>query len=168
MFYSCYIDTPLGQMVAIADESALYLLEFVDSEELDRKIASLEMQLNADIVPGVTEVIFLLQKELEQYFAGTLRCFKTPIALCGTDFQNKVWRALSEIPYGSTTSYLELARMMRKPLSSRAVADALSQNRLLIIVACHRIIKSDGQLCGYSGGKSRKQWLISHENNYGA
>ncbi len=161
--HSSHIDTPLGAMLAIADEQALYLLEFTDSRDFEREIERLKEKAHAEIVLGRTVIISSIERELQHYFDGTLQEFKTPVAFLGTPFQNAVWTMLQKIPFGQTGSYGQVARAIGMPTAFRAVANANGSNRLAIITPCHRIIKSNGDLCGYNSGLARKQWLINHE-----
>jgi methylated-DNA-[protein]-cysteine S-methyltransferase len=101
--------------------------------------------------------------QLQAYFAGELRDFKLPLAAEGTPFQQRVWRALCDIPYGETISYGELARRIGQPTASRAVGLANGQNPISIVVPCHRVIGANGSLTGYGGGLERKRWLLAHE-----
>lgn len=165
---AAWIDTPLGPMVAIADETALYLLEFVDRRGLEREVERLRERTGTAIIPGAPAPITLIESELKQYFAGTLTIFTTPVALLGSPFQQRVWRELQTIPPGTTTSYTTLATAIGKPAAIRAVASANGANQLAIIVPCHRVVRANGDLGGYGGGLSRKQWLINHEQqNFG-
>jgi methylated-DNA-[protein]-cysteine S-methyltransferase len=102
-------------------------------------------------------------RQLEEYFAGNRRDFDLPLYLNGTLFQQRVWRALTEIPYGETWSYGELAKRIGNPNASRAVGLANGRNPIAILVPCHRVIGADGSLTGYGGGVERKQWLLAHE-----
>ncbi|AWN75135.1 trifunctional transcriptional activator/DNA repair protein Ada/methylated-DNA--[protein]-cysteine S-methyltransferase [Legionella anisa] len=158
-----WFDSPLGPMLAVADEEALYLLEFVDRRGLEREIERLRKKMKAAIIPGDTSPIRSIEKELTAYFAGTLKQFSTPIEMLGSPFQKMAWHALTLIPYGETRSYAEQAQALGKPTAYRAVANANGANSLSIIVPCHRIINSSGNLGGYGGGIARKQWLIEHE-----
>lgn len=101
--------------------------------------------------------------QLEQYFAGRRTTFDLSIALAGTPFQQNVWKALRRVPYGTTTSYGDIARRIGHPMAVRAVGLANGRNPMAIIVPCHRVIGSDGSLTGYSGGLARKRWLLRHE-----
>lgn len=162
---SASIDTPLGPMIAIADNTALYLLEFIERIHLENEITRLQKKMNAVIVSGETKITRQITAEIKKYFAGKLAAFKTPIILSGSLFQKKVWKALLTIPPGSITSYLNIAKKIKKPTAFRAVANAIGANQLAIIVPCHRVINSSGKLGGYAAGISRKEWLISHEGN---
>jgi methylated-DNA-[protein]-cysteine S-methyltransferase len=105
-----------------------------------------------------------LRAQLQAYFAGELREFELPLAAEGTPFQQRVWRALCDIPYGETISYGELARRIGQPRASRAVGLANGQNPISIVVPCHRVIGANGSLTGYGGGLERKRWLLAHES----
>jgi AraC family transcriptional regulator, regulatory protein of adaptative response / methylated-DNA-[protein]-cysteine methyltransferase len=158
-----YLETPLGQVIAIADEKALYLLEFMDCKGLEREIARLKEKAKSKIIQGCTEPIESIEYELKKYFEGTLIKFKTPLLLFGTPFQKRVWEELNKIPLGETRSYSEIAIALGQPTAYRAVANANASNQLAIIIPCHRVINSNGKFCGYAGGVTRKKWLISHE-----
>ena len=160
---STWLSTPLGPMLAIADEHALYLLEFAERRNLERELKQLPIKSGAIIIPGRTRHIDSIEQELALYFAGTLKKFKTPVHLLGSPFQQNVWHTLMTIPYGHTASYAQEAITMGKPSASRAVANANGANQLAIIIPCHRIINSNGNLGGYGGGIARKQWLLNHE-----
>lgn len=153
--YKAKIETPLGTMVAIADEKDLYGLAFEDS--------MLQKWKTKD---GITSPILKIKNELDSYFSGMLKVFKTVVACEGTNFQMQTWTVLYQIPYGETRSYKDLAYAVGDPKACRAVANANRCNPLAIIVPCHRVIKSDGGLCGYNGGVERKKWLINHERQF--
>ena len=154
-----WLTTPLDPMLAIGHDDALYLLEFESGKRLDSKLKS----FIATLEEGSCASIDSIEKELNAYFAGSLSQFKTPIKMCGTPFQMKVWQALLEIPHGETRSYKELAMMVGQPTAFRAVANANGRNPLAIIVPCHRVINADGRLGGYGGGIERKQALLNRE-----
>jgi AraC family transcriptional regulator of adaptative response/methylated-DNA-[protein]-cysteine methyltransferase len=158
-----WLDTPLGPMLAIADEEALYLLEFVDRRGLEREVERLRLKTKSAIIPGSTRPIESIKNELQLYFLGSLTEFKTPLALLGSPFQKQVWDLLQKIPPGETRSYSELAVTLCRPTAFRAVAQANGANQLAIIIPCHRVISANGTLCGYAGGLARKQWLLNHE-----
>jgi AraC family transcriptional regulator of adaptative response/methylated-DNA-[protein]-cysteine methyltransferase len=164
MLKSSLFDTPLGSMLAIADEEKLYLLEFIERRGLQRELERLRTK--AAIVPGAAEPIELIKRELKAYFAGEGVAFKTPIVLPGTTFQQSVWSELQKIPCGETRSYRDLAVSLKKPTAFRAVALANGANQFAIIIPCHRVIKANGDLCGYGGGVVRKQWLLDHEKKH--
>lgn len=160
-----WIDTRLGPMIAMVDDNALYLLEFADRRGLEREVERLRKKLKTAIIPGRTAITDSIQKELADYFTGSLKHFETPIAYAGSDFQKSVWEQLRKIPYGKTRSYSEQAKIIGNASAVRAVARANGANQLAIIVPCHRVIGSDGKLTGYAGGLARKQWLLEHEQS---
>lgn len=163
IFKSSLLHTPLGPMLAISDEKVLYLLEFIDRRGLEMEIQKLRINAKASIVPGITLPISSIEAELKSYFNGSLKEFKTPVHLLGTTFQKLVWNALITILYGETKSYAEQALLVRKQSGYRAVSNANGTNQISIVIPCHRIINSDGTLGGYSGGITRKKWLLDHE-----
>lgn len=160
-----WLDTRLGPMIAIADEQALYLLEFIDRRGLEREIERLRRKTKSAVIPGSTPPTDSIERELRDYFEGKLTEFKTPVKLLGSPFQKKVWEQLRKIPPGQTTSYGEIASVIGKPSAYRAVAQANGANQVAIVIPCHRVINSNGDLGGYGGGISRKQWLLDHEKN---
>jgi len=160
---STLLATKLGSMLCIADDEKLYLLEFVDREGLEAKQARLSKQLKATITPGETTISKQTKKEIDAYFDGDLKQFTVPLQLIGSDFQKQVWHALSKIPLGETRAYAEIATALKRPKAYRAVAKANSTNPIAIIIPCHRVINSNGELGGYAGGIDRKQWLLQHE-----
>lgn len=162
-FKATEIKTPLGPMMAIANEEALYFLEFVDQKNLEKKVQRLRQRTKSAIGPGKTSVIHLIESELKEYFQGTLIQFKTPLALLGSPFQKKVWHELIKIPSGQTCSYGDIAKKINKPTAYRAVANANGANQIAIVIPCHRVINTNGDIGGYGGGVTRKSWLLNHE-----
>ncbi|MEK3966913.1 MULTISPECIES: bifunctional transcriptional activator/DNA repair enzyme AdaA [Paenibacillus] len=165
VLYCTWIETILGSMLAISDEESLLLLEFVDRKGLENEIKRLRIRLNATILPEKVAVLHQIEEELKLYFTGELTEFTTPVRYLGSDFQQKVWNELRKIPLGQTASYKELAEKINNPSACRAVARANGTNQLSILVPCHRVINSNGELGGYGGGLARKEWLIKHESN---
>ncbi len=161
-----WFDTPLGPMVAIADDHALYLLEFFNRCGFEREIENLKQKTKSTIVPGYTSPIYSIKNELSQYFEGKLKAFKTPLFFLGSPFQKQVWQELQNIPYGKTRSYGEIAKTIGRPTAFRAVAQANGTNQLALIVPCHRVINTNGQPGGYASGVTRKEWLIHHERSH--
>ncbi|GAB4391365.1 MAG: trifunctional transcriptional activator/DNA repair protein Ada/methylated-DNA--[protein]-cysteine S-methyltransferase [Gammaproteobacteria bacterium] len=160
---AAWLDTQLGPMVAIADDTGLYLLEFIDRRGLEREIERLRQKLHAAIIPGETTITQQIHTEITSYFAGKQVHFKTSLHLIGSTFQQQVWHALMQIPAGETRTYTQLAQTINQPSAVRAVGRANGANQLSIIVPCHRIIGVNGDLTGYGGGIQRKQWLLEHE-----
>ena len=138
-------------------------MEFVDRRGLEREVERLRIKTKTAIIPGTSAPIASVEQELRAYFEGTLQKFKTPTQLLGSAFQKEVWQALLDIPYGQTRSYAEQATVMGKHSAYRAVANANGANQLALLIPCHRIINSNGDLGGYGGGLARKNWLIDHE-----
>lgn len=164
---AAWLDTRLGPMMAIADDDALVLLEFVDRRGLEREVERLRLRTKRAIVPGITGPIMSIEKELEEYFEGTRTEFHTPLSCLGTPFQKSVWEQLIAIPSGKTRSYQDIAVMLGKPSACRAVAQANGANQLAIVIPCHRVINASGDLGGYGGGLNRKSWLLQHEKRMG-
>ncbi len=161
VLYADWLDTPLGSMMAMADEKALYFLEFVDRRSLEKEMDRLKKKWA--IIPGRTGPIDSIERELNQYFTSQLKEFKTPVCMSGSLFQTKVWEELQRIPYSETRSYAGIAAAISRPTAYRAVAQANGANQLALIIPCHRVINTGGSLGGYGGGIARKQWLIEHE-----
>jgi AraC family transcriptional regulator of adaptative response/methylated-DNA-[protein]-cysteine methyltransferase len=164
--FAAWLDTPLGPMTAVADDEALYLLEFADRRGLERQIARLRARAKAGIVPGRTAAIAQIEAELAAYFEGGSMRFATPLARLGSPFERAVWDVLLAIPPGQTRSYGEVARRVGRPQAVRAAARANGANPFAIVVPCHRVIAADGALCGYGGGLARKRWLLDHERRW--
>jgi AraC family transcriptional regulator, regulatory protein of adaptative response / methylated-DNA-[protein]-cysteine methyltransferase len=160
-----WIETPLGAILALADDSGLYVLDWVDRRGLEREIVRLRKKTKFAIVPGDHPMLDQAERELGEYFSGVRKTFTLPLALRGTDFQRRVWEALLQIPPGETRSYAEIAKAIGKPKAVRAVARANGDNFRGIVIPCHRVIGSDGSLTGYGGGLPRKQWLLNHERS---
>ncbi|MFO1311696.1 MAG: methylated-DNA--[protein]-cysteine S-methyltransferase [Burkholderiales bacterium] len=165
VLHARWIETPLGAMLALADDRGLHLLDFVDRRGLERALAVLQKRLRARALPGDHRYLDQIQRELAEYFDGTRRTFDTPVVLTGSEFQSRVWNALLAIPAGETRSYAELARHIGQPQAVRAVGRANGENRLSIVVPCHRVIGADGALTGYGGGLARKQKLLDLERD---
>lgn len=150
-------------MVAVACEAGLCLLEFADGPRLDTQTRRIRARFGMPVVQGTNRYIERLEKELRAYFGGTLRAFRVRLALKGTPFQLAVWRRLLEIPFGSVTTYDTMARKLKHPGAQRAVGRANGDNPLAIVVPCHRVVGSDGELRGYGGGLWRKRRLLELE-----
>jgi len=155
--------TPLGPMLAGAVEEGICLLEFVDRRMIETQIKRLKKYLNAEFVPGQSRYFNELNSQLKEYFDGKRKKFNLPLSLLGTDFQLKVWKELQKIPYGRTRSYQQQAIALKNPKAVRAVARANGDNRIAIIIPCHRVIGKNGELAGYGGGMWRKQFLLNLE-----
>lgn len=159
--------TPLGPMMAGATDAGICLLEFTDRRMLETQLDRVKKYLKAEIVPGEHPLFQVLDQQLKAYFEGKRRDFDIKLDLSGTPFQRLVWEELLRIPNGTTRSYKTQAENIGNPKAVRAVAKANGDNRISILVPCHRVIGSDGELTGYGGGLWRKKWLLEHELEIG-
>lgn len=130
----------------------------------DHGVAVISVLAEGEISQTIPEELQEAVKQLQDYFEGNRSEFTFTLNPKGTEFQQKVWKELLKIPFGKTTSYLELSKKLGDVKAIRAVASANGKNPLWIVVPCHRVIGSDGSLTGYAGGLWRKQWLLEHEN----
>lgn len=145
------IKTPLGPAIIEGDESGITAIKVSDNNR-------------EPISENIPDILKDCATQLDEYFKGKRRDFCLKLNPDGTDFQKKVWEELLKIPYGTSTSYLELSKKLGDVKAIRAVAAANGKNPLWIVVPCHRVIGSDGSLTGYAGGIWRKKWLLEHEN----
>ena len=146
---TAYIKTPLGIAAITGDENGIASISVLD-----------EGSVSADIPIVLQDAV----SQLNDYFEGKRTNFDFKLNPKGTEFQQKVWKALLEVPYGKTRTYLEQSKILGDVKAIRAVASANGKNPLWIVVPCHRIIGTDGSLTGYAGGIRRKKWLLEHEN----
>lgn len=146
---TAYLQTPIGYAEFKGDENGLASITVFDGGKPD------------NIIPEVLEDAVY---QFSEYLEGKRKTFDLKLNPEGTDFQKRVWNALVEIPYGKTVSYLKLAKTLGDAKAIRAVAAANGKNPLWIVVPCHRVIGSNGDLTGYAGGLHRKKWLIEHES----
>jgi methylated-DNA-[protein]-cysteine S-methyltransferase len=153
MLYTRF-DSPIGELLAVGDARALHGLYMQEG----RTAIAVRPQWQAAEEPFED-----VRMQLGEYFAGRRRTFDLPLAMSGSPFQVRVWRALEEIPYGETISYGELARRIGVPSAARAVGVANGHNPISLIVPCHRVIGADGSLTGYGGGVERKRLLLDLE-----
>ena len=160
------IETPLGSMLAIADDEGLRLLEFVDRRALERELSILRSRLKTNVVPGEHRHLDTIRAQLADYFSGKNLKFDLPLAPVGSPFQLRDWKLLCSIPIGETRSYTWMAEKLGDAEMRRAVGRANGENMLCIVVPCHRVIRADGTLCGYGGGLWRKKWLLDHEQKW--
>jgi len=162
------VKTPIGDMVALASDEALCALEFVGPRRTERLNARLRRWFPPhDIRNGSTTPIRQVTGWLEAYFDGRSADISTlPLAMFGTPFEQRVWKALTEIPAGATTTYGAIAHALGAPGASRAVGLANGANPIAIVVPCHRVIGSSGALTGYGGGLDKKRWLLDHESRW--
>lgn len=160
------IETPLGTMYACATEIGICLLEFTDRKMLETEFKFIAKTLNAVIIQGENKHFKTLEQQLQEYFNGNRQAFTVPLHTPGSVFQQLVWNALVDIPYGSTKSYKQQAETIQKPNAVRAVANANGMNKISILIPCHRVIGTDGNLTGYGGGIWRKKWLLDLEQRH--
>lgn len=155
--------TPIGPVTILADGAqivGLYMQTYAHGADPSEYGARVECRGDG---PAADPLLADAAGQLTEYFAGDRTDFDLPLRLQGTDFQQRVWRALCDIPFGATWSYGELAAHIGNPTASRAVGLANGRNPISIIVPCHRVIGADGSLTGYGGGIERKRWLLAHE-----
>lgn len=146
---TAYIKTPLGIATIIGDENGISVISVSD-----------EGGISTIIPPVLKDAV----SQLNEYFEGKRTDFDFALNPIGTEFQQKVWKGLFEIPFGKTCSYMDLSKKLGDIKAIRAVASANGKNPLWIVVPCHRVIGTDGSLTGYAGGLWRKKWLLEHEN----
>jgi AraC family transcriptional regulator of adaptative response/methylated-DNA-[protein]-cysteine methyltransferase len=175
-----WLPTPLGPMLAGACDQGVCFLEFTDRRALEAQVAALRRRMdNAPFIPdpasssemsslklspsSPSSLLSKLSAQLTDYFAGKRTEFALQLHAPGTPFQQQVWEQLQRIPHGQTRSYLDIAKAIKRPTATRAVARANGDNRLAILIPCHRVIGNDGSLTGYGGQIWRKEWLLSHE-----
>lgn len=159
-----WIESPFGPLIAAATSQGICLLEFTDRRMLDNQFKRLRKYFKCAIIPGENKHIVQLKKELKEYFAGTRKMFSVQCVFPGSPFEQQVWNALLKIPIGKTASYEDVATMIGRPKSSRAVGRANGMNRIAIVIPCHRVINKNGDLGGYGGGVWRKKVLLELEN----
>jgi methylated-DNA-[protein]-cysteine S-methyltransferase len=155
LFYK-EIESPVGKLKLVASSNALVAVLW-EREEPNR------IKLNAATLDPQQPILLETERQLSEYFSGERTDFDLPLQPDGSEFQKKVWRALREIPFGQTKSYLDLARAIGSSKAARAVGAANSKNPLSIIVPCHRVVGSDGSLTGFAGGIETKAALLALE-----
>lgn len=158
---------PIGLLFLAGTAKGLRYLEFMNRKSFKRVIAS-----HAEENPGAVWEPSLLElkpitEQLESYFLGTLHEFEIRLDPVGSEFQIKVWSALTRIPFAETRTYGQIAKEVGQPKSARAVGLANHDNPIAIVIPCHRVIGANGSLTGYGGGINRKRWLIEHEARHG-
>jgi AraC family transcriptional regulator of adaptative response/methylated-DNA-[protein]-cysteine methyltransferase len=158
-----WVESPVGPLLAGARPEGVCLLEFTDRRALETQFATVRQRFACAVVPGTHDHLDQLKDELARYFAGSLRDFTVPLVYPGTPFQQKVWNQLRKIPYGETLSYEAMADAVGAPGAQRAVGRANGQNRIGIVIPCHRVVNKSGKLGGYGGGLWRKEFLLALE-----
>jgi O-6-methylguanine DNA methyltransferase len=162
LFYTS-LKTPLGNMLAMASDHALQLLEFREMDEVPTMLTNMRKTGKAELTEFVNEVLQNTMQQLQEYFEKNRREFSIPLEPEGSKFQKMVWKELLNVPYGKTTSYQKQAEAMGNIMVIRAMAAANGKNPIAIVIPCHRVIGSNGALTGYAGGLWRKKWLLEHE-----
>jgi methylated-DNA-[protein]-cysteine S-methyltransferase len=145
--FSSLVESPIGQLIIKANEHEVFSINFPD-------------QLTDESPNKITEIA---KAQFIEYFEGKRNNFDFPMLQTGTDFQKNVWNELRKIDAGKPITYAALAKRMKNPLAIRAIASANGKNNLLIVIPCHRVIGSNGELVGFSAGLWRKKWLLEHE-----
>ena len=150
--YEIEITSPLGPLRIVGSAQAVESIDW----NLDRASVTTD---TADYYPLLDECA----RQLQAYFDGRLTAFDLPVAPAGTNFQQRVWQRLMAIPFGHTLSYVQLAETLQPPTSPRAIGNAVGRNQISIVLPCHRVLGSRGDLTGFAGGLDRKEWLLTHE-----
>jgi len=158
-----YHKTKIGELILGSFEDKLCLLDFNYRKMRNAVDDRIKKGLNADFIEEDSEIIEKTRTELDEYFKENRREFDVPIRMVGTDFQKSVWNALLKVAYGTTSTYLQLAKDINNEKAVRAVAGANGANAIAIIIPCHRIIGSSGELVGYAGGLPTKKRLLTLE-----
>lgn len=160
-----WLDSPLGPLVAGATDEGVCLLEFSDRRMIETQLETVRRLFKLPVAPGNSDRLEQLKLELADYFAGSLSRFAVPLVYPGSPFQRRVWAQLLRIPYGETRSYHDVAVAVGSPKAVRAVGRANGQNRIAIVIPCHRVVNKNGALGGYGGGLRRKEFLLGLERN---
>ena len=157
MKYIKYVDFKLGKIGIVEENGKIVKIVIINKNDENNKNAD-------DFVEKDTKLLVKAKNELEEYFDGKRKEFDLPLKQEGTEFQKKVWNALSKIPHGETRTYKEIAKMIGNEKASRAVGMANNKNNIPIIIPCHRVIGSNGKLVGYALGLDMKQYLLDLES----
>ncbi len=163
-----YHKTKLGELVLGSFDDRLCMLDFRYRKMRVAVDNRIKKGLGAEFIEREDEIIAKTVEQLEEYLGGYRKEFDLPLLMVGTAFQKSVWQALLKVPYGATSTYLQLARDIHNEKAVRAVANANGANSIGIIIPCHRIIGSDGELVGYGGGLSVKRRLLKLEQRVAA
>lgn len=163
---TAYYKSPVGELLLGDFEGKLCLADWRYRNMRTSIDDRIQKGLSASYVEGATEVIECAKNQLKAYFEGKTQAFDIPLLFVGSDFQKQVWKALMEIPFGVTKSYMDLSKQLGNEKAIRAVASAHGANAISIIVPCHRIIGSNGELTGYAGGLPAKKKLLQLEGSY--
>jgi methylated-DNA-[protein]-cysteine S-methyltransferase len=159
--HTTYFNSPIGVIQVKTTGASLNTVHFVNAWK-GPQLAENEIHTDTEVPPYADRCI----QQLQEFFAGTRQTFDLNLSQPGTPFQQKIWTALGDIPYGKTISYLTLAKRTGDAKAIRAVGTTNGKNAIAIIVPCHRVIGSNGSLVGYGGDLWRKKWLLEHENKW--
>jgi methylated-DNA-[protein]-cysteine S-methyltransferase len=151
MAYTAYYHSPVGVLRISGTEHYISEIHFLDT-------------VPGEVPVHLNPLLQTCQEQLMEYFQGLRRTFDLPVHQPGSDFQQRVWSELIGIPFGRTISYMDLAKRLGDPKAIRAVGATNGKNQVVIVLPCHRVIGSGGDLVGYGGGLWRKRWLLEHEN----
>ena len=162
--YNQHYDSPCGKMVLASVGDELCLCDWSEMPCAERNMHRLARLMHASFKTESTSVLEQAMAQLNEYFAGTRTTFTIPLRPVGTNFQQRVWNALLQIPYGTTRSYKDIAISVGNAKAIRAVAQAIGANGISIFIPCHRVIGSNRSLTGYAGGLTTKHALLSLEN----
>jgi O-6-methylguanine DNA methyltransferase len=158
------IQTPIGGVIIGVVDQRCCLIEFADVVEASNILSALERMYGATAIEGSHPIIEELNYQLTEYFDGCRRHFSAPIVMRGTPFQMRVWKALQTIPYGQTRTYGQVAFSIANRKATQAVGKANAQNRHIIIIPCHRVVRQGQSVGGYAGGARRKEYLLALES----
>ena len=158
MNHHSIIQSPIGELMLVADTSALTGLYFVGCGHIPAASNRWTPDATHPVLRDATS-------QLQEYFAGRRKTFSLPLRLAGTDFQQKIWRQIASIPYGETISYSALAKQAGAPEAIRAAGTTTGRNPIGIIIPCHRVVGKNGSMCGFAGGLERKRYLLELENS---
>jgi methylated-DNA-[protein]-cysteine S-methyltransferase len=154
--YKAYYQSEIGLLEIVGTSKTINTIDFIEAEEKSENLAEIDMP------PMIVDCL----TQLDEYFRGERQTFSFNLDPEGTEFQKVVWRQVTTIPYGQTASYLDIARLIGNEKAVRAVGAANGQNKIVIVIPCHRVVGSDGKLTGYGGGLWRKAWLLNHERRF--
>ena len=158
-----YYNSPCGELVLASMDDELCLCDWNGMPCAERNLRRIRRYVNKDFRKETSPVIEQTKRQLDDYFAGNRKEFDIQLHTFGTDFQNRVWKALLDIPYGKTRTYMEIAKSIGNAKGVRAVAQAIGANSIDIIVPCHRVIGSNHSLTGFAGGLDKKRFLLELE-----
>ena len=160
------LTTPLGPMFVCSTDEGICLLEFIDSSVLEMDLKYLQQQLKTNIIAGENNHIKQVKIELQQYFEGKRKVFDVPLHTLGTNFQNLVFQSVRDIKYGESITYKELAELLNGSKEESVVATAMGENRIAMIVPCHRVVVKNAGLTDQGASQARNKWLIEHEKQH--